>query len=93
MGYELEDCFEMNKKYPDTFEIPSHYYLRNLKAGQHVKLIFIEEGKSPERMWVQLTFIHYPYFQGRLDNEPFELETIKAHDEVKFTANNIASIL
>ncbi|MDA0024176.1 hypothetical protein [Brachyspira hyodysenteriae] len=48
--YYLENAFELNKEYPDTFEIPSKKEINSLKVNDLVKLIFVEENDNPETM-------------------------------------------
>lgn len=91
--YTLIDGEEMNKQHSDTFEIPHKLRILNLKENQYVKLGFQEEGKKTERMWVLITKINDDNFEGTLDNEPFNLETIRHNDTVKFNSKHILSTM
>ena len=72
--YYLENAFELNKEYPDTFKIPSQKEIDSLKVNDLVKLIFVEKNGSPEtipeRMWVKIIEINKDNFVGILDNKP-----------------------
>lgn len=87
--YALLDAKERNKKYPDTFHIPSNDDLSYLRSGDYAKLCFEEEGNAPERMWVKVMSVSGDNFQGMLDNEPIGLETIKYGDIVLFNSRHI----
>lgn len=40
--YYLENAFELNREYPDTFKIPPQKEIDSLKPDDYVKLIFTE---------------------------------------------------
>jgi uncharacterized protein YegJ (DUF2314 family) len=90
--YKLLNAIEQNKKYPETFEIPSKSEIENVKLNTFVKLWFEESGKIPERMWVLVTEIDGDNFRGVLRNQPGNLKTVKYNDELRFKAHNILSI-
>ncbi|WP_157151709.1 DUF2314 domain-containing protein [Brachyspira sp. SAP_772] len=94
--YYLENAFELNKEYPDTFKIPSKKEIDSLKVNDLVKLIFVEENDSsetiPERMWVKIIEINKDNFVGILDNNPYYIESIKYGDEIVFKVENIIDI-
>ncbi|WP_297204001.1 DUF2314 domain-containing protein [uncultured Brachyspira sp.] len=87
--YYLENAFELNKEYPDTFKIPSKKEINSLKTDDYVKLIFTEENAVPERMWVKITNINGDNFRGILDNDPYNLKSVKCGDEIVFKTENI----
>ncbi|MEI0488440.1 DUF2314 domain-containing protein [Brachyspira pulli] len=94
--YYLENAFELNKEYPDTFEIPSQKEIESLKVNDLVKLIFVEENDNPEtmpeRMWVKIIKINKDNFIGILDNYPYYIESVKYGDEIVFKIENIIDI-
>ncbi|MEL6274771.1 MAG: DUF2314 domain-containing protein, partial [Bacteroidota bacterium] len=54
-GWQLEDGEEYNRRYPDTFDIPSAEEKSAIKPGDLVKLMFAfgtAEDHDVERMWV-----------------------------------------
>ncbi len=94
--YTLDSGIELNRLYPDTFEIPSPNEKSKLEVGNIVKLIFCEEEKV-ERMWVVITekttqYSNKVVFQGTLDNSPVGLVTIKSGDVVVFSDEHIIQI-
>lgn len=94
--YYLENAFELNKEYSDTFEIPSKKEIESLKVNDLVKLIFVEENDNPEtmpeRMWVKIIKINKDNFIGILDNNPYYIESVKYGDEIVFKIENIIDI-
>lgn len=94
--YYLENAFELNKEYPDTFKIPSKEEIDSLKVNDLVKLIFVEKNGNPEtvpeRMWVKIIEINKDDFVGILDNKPYYIESIKYGDEIVFKIENIIDI-
>ncbi|OEJ12998.1 hypothetical protein BFL38_00060 [Brachyspira hampsonii] len=90
--YYLENAFELNKEYPDTFKIPSKEETYSLKPDDYVKLIFTEENAVPERMWVKITNINGNNFTGILDNDPYCLKSVKCGDKIVFKTENIIDI-
>ncbi len=94
--YYLENAFELNKEYPNTFEIPSKKEIESLKVNDLVKLIFVEENDNPEtmpeRMWVKIIKINKDNFIGILDNDPYYIESVKYGDEIVFKIENIIDI-
>ena len=95
MKVDLDDCIALNKKYPDTFLIPSKEEIDALCIGDCVKLVFInrEVGNS-ERMWVGIKELPDPdgIFVGSLDNDPVCCTKLKHKDIIKFEAKHIAAI-
>lgn len=87
--YYLENAFELNKEYPDTFKIPPQKEIDSLKDGDYVKLIFAEENTAAERMWVKITEINGDNFIGILDNDPYGLKSVKCGDKIVFKTENI----
>lgn len=95
--FYLENTVEMNKRFPETFFIPSQDDINESEAGDVVKLIFVlkapkKVGCCSEKMWVRILNIHNGIFIGALDNEPCYLKSIKHGDIVAFRAENIACI-
>ena len=88
MSAELADATEIHGKYPDTFWIPSPKTLAALKAGDYVKLIFVNQPHS-ERMWVGIVTRDGDSFTGVLMDEPCELTSIKEGDTVSFQTRHI----
>lgn len=94
MSWYLDNVYELNEESPYTFYVPSQIILDNLTVGDLVKLIFVlreeqEDGLNAERMWVEITQIDGQKFIGKLDNEPYRIQDLKAGDEVTFGIENI----
>lgn len=89
--YTLIDAEERNKKYPETFHIPSREDIVKVEKGIFVKLIF-SEGKNFERMWVRVTHKIGNDFKGVLSSKPSKLISIKDGELVLFKSNNIVEI-
>ncbi len=93
--YVLDSGVELNRQYPSTFIIPSKEEISQLKIGDLVKLVF-REDTAGERMWVKISDISltgdHNSFVGTLDNEPYELETIKYGDTVIFSPEHVIQI-
>lgn len=87
--YKLLDAHEQHRQSPETFEIPPKDEIKALKVGDNVKLCFEEPGKPGERMWVEIAVIEEHVFFGHLRNDPFNLETIKYNDRVRFDERHI----
>lgn len=92
--YRLESGVKMSEENPTTFHIPSKEQKNMLKKQDIVKLVFIEDDTEhhSERMWVTITDRDGDNFVGELNNEPFELKSIKYGDRVEFHADNIINI-
>jgi hypothetical protein len=46
---------EENRLYPETFEIPSLNFRRNVPIGYYVKVALQKEGTLTERFWAKIT--------------------------------------
>lgn len=77
-GYHLLSGLAQHHRTPETFDMPSEVYRRNIKVGTLVKLPFEisvpeddEYGDiSEERMWVIFNKKRGPYYEGTLDSIP-----------------------
>jgi hypothetical protein len=68
--YELEDGEEINRQYPNTFEIPTLGERKSLRPGDYAKIIFKPARGFPERMWVKVVERTDPGYTGTLSNTP-----------------------
>lgn len=96
--WKLDSAKEMNRKHPDTFEIPTDEEINSLAVGDHVKLLFVpNEGikeKFGERMWVKINDIWEDNtFVGNLDNEPITISDLKHGDIIMFKSEHVAGTL
>lgn len=97
MKYELEDCIENSKKWPETFKIDDSSVV---KPGDFVKLVFVPVPAMPdmpggERMWVRVIKVEGDQFEGLLDNDPilFPPDVLHAGSLVKFERRHIANVM
>lgn len=95
MSYSLKNVREYSLTTP-TFEVPSVQEIaQHCQASDaHVKLVFEEEGKMSERMWV-LVISYDPKTEvglGTLDNDPYNLESIKCGDTVEFRGYHVCGL-
>lgn len=93
--WHLENVRQIAREHPDTFYVPSMKIIRSLKKGDIVKLMFINEKQGQfhaERMWVIITQIKGDNFTGELDNDPYEIQNLKAGDEIHFKSRHIMAI-
>ena len=77
---------EMNRQYPETFEIPPDEVKAAQIVGKSVKIAI-----PGERFWVEITKVKYPILEGRVDNDLLTTQ-LKYNDIVRFHADNIISI-
>jgi uncharacterized protein YegJ (DUF2314 family) len=87
------DGVEQNRKYPDTFSIPSEEAKEGVRPGDYVKGAFGgDEVKHTERMWVKVTEVHEGLIRGTLDNDPAFLK-VKRGALVEMEFRHILAIM
>jgi Uncharacterized protein conserved in bacteria (DUF2314) len=96
--WRLESGVKMNRKYPDTFWIPSDEEKRDIKVGDHVRLIFeMSEqwgrGRWGERMWVNVEEINDRRLMGTLRNTPAGIPKLNPGDRIKFTMDDVIDVI
>ena len=95
-GWELEDGEALNREAPDTFHIPPGAERQQLCSGQIVKLVFriaLSDGSvEVERMWVVVVERRENFYIGKLDNNAYSTEEIKAGMEVYFEPRHIIQV-
>jgi hypothetical protein len=91
MDYMLEDAEQMNKEYPDTFEIPTEEERNNLCEGDFAKLVFLSRSGG-ERMWVEVKGrSEQGIYYGDLGNRPL-YSPLDYEDCVEFLPKHVADI-
>lgn len=96
--WHLENVQEIAKEAPYTFYVPSNELINRLQVGHLVKLMFANDTRretdqsNAERMWVEITKIDGEHYVGVLDNIPYEIQHLKAGDEIHFQAYHIMSV-
>ena len=88
----FENAFELNKKYPNTFELFDKKYFKNLSKNDNVKVI-----RNSERFWITIEKINFENntIEGIIANDLIlpENNDIKFQDKVEITFENIIDIL
>ena len=90
--WTLLDAVEMNKKHPDTFEIPTGEERNGLELGDKVYLSFESKKYGSERMWVQVSYIGDEEYEGILQSFPMSFEILKHGDTIPFISQNVLNI-
>ncbi len=95
-NYALMDGEAQNKKFPESFHIPTLNDRQGVGEGDVVKLVFeagdnVGRGVS-ERMWVIITQKEDDFFVGILDNDPYIIADIESGQEVHFESRHIIGI-
>jgi Uncharacterized protein conserved in bacteria (DUF2314) len=83
---------ESNRRYPDSFQIPTDEQKRSIMPGDHVRLMFEMNDGWCERMWVDVTAITRRKIVGRLVNSPVGIPRLYAGDEVTFSSGDVIEI-
>ena len=95
--YTLQDCFEMHRLHPDTFDIPDDRTVAMVARGLFVKLIFMAPGYTAERMWVKVGKYDHKTHKGSgtLSNQPAcgLQELIKFGAKVSFERKHMADVM
>ena len=93
----LDDVEARQREAPDSFFIPSAAKRHALQPGDEVKLIFrfalTAEGIDGERMWVEVVEARDGRYDGRLDNVPENIPSLRRGDLVSFGPEHVAAYL
>lgn len=93
MAWSLLDGEAQNGLYPESFLIPERSRREKLEPGEIVKLCFVPDGdRAPERMWVVVKRTEADGYVGALDNDPYGLDELSAHDLVEFESRHVIDI-
>ncbi|MCL9983019.1 MAG: DUF2185 domain-containing protein [Erythrobacter sp.] len=94
-GITIGDPRPIAAKSPYTFELPFPEELAALGPGDGVKAVFYEvtggRKYDGERMWVLIERIEDGFVVGRLDNEPFDMPSIKHGDPLRIPLSHVIS--
>ena len=95
-GWHLIDADAVNRRHPETFEIPSENERRSLRHGDLAKLCFKCDpavyGIGAERMWVEVTSIKGRNYIGNLVNDPIAVEVLEWGDQIAFSSKHVLDI-
>jgi hypothetical protein len=91
--WRLDSGVEMNRQYPETFEIPTVEEKRALRPGCMVKLMFMLKDGSGERMWVRITeSAGHGHHVGALSNTPAFIPRLEPGTTVRFNDDHVIDI-
>jgi hypothetical protein len=90
--WHLGSGVRRNRKYPDTYWIPSEEERGAVVPGMEVKLTFEMRDGWGERMWVTVVGRKGRKLIGRLDHEPFGIPRLVRGDVIKFKCDHIIDI-
>lgn len=92
-GIKLEDPRPIAASAPNTFFLPFPEELAALGSGDGVKAIFHEAAGgrkyNGERMWVLVERIENGFVVGRLDNEPYDMPSIRLGDPLRIPLTHV----
>ncbi len=91
-SWTLQSGVEMNRMYPESFEIPAQEDKAFLEPGDSVKLMFEASDDWGERMWVRVERRTRRGFVGRMNNTPIGFPRLGYGDGVRFTADDIIDV-
>ncbi len=89
--WKLASGVECNRRWPDSFEIPSDAAKADVIPGDYVKLIF-ETNDWGERMWVEVAEVDGDRYVGRLSNLPAGIPRLYPEDRIRFKSEHIIDI-
>lgn len=76
------------------FAVPAQGEREALRVGDFVKVIFEEEGRTGERMWLLVEAqLENGRYLGSLGNTPIVFTELKMGDMIEFGIENVCSIL
>jgi hypothetical protein len=90
--WHLVSGVQQNRRYPETFPIPSQEQRASVQPGDTVKVFFSMKDGWGERMWVDVTAIKGRHISGTLSNEPVGIPRLWSGDKVKFRPEHIIDI-
>lgn len=97
IDFRLLDGEELNRAYPDTFEIPCRAQRRTLEAGDLVKLLFEivdppYDAPAAERMWVKVAQVVGDRYVGTLANHPVAITSVSLDSLIEFEPHHVIDI-
>jgi len=96
--YVLDNGEELNREFPDSYEMPEKDIRESLEVGSIAKLVFrMEKTKgsdelSVERMWVRVTNTHLNFYEGVLDNDPNGSSCVVCGQTVYFQSCHVIDV-
>lgn len=91
--WRLGDGVQSNRRWPNTFEIPSDEEKDGVRPGDLVKATFrIRSGQWGERMWVEVARVHRGRVTGQLINAPVGIPRLEVGRKVRLKHKHIIEI-
>jgi hypothetical protein len=85
--FNFVDAVQMNKKYPNTFQLPLRKDILKLEAGNYVKICHNEE-----RFWVIVKEIDGDKIKGIVNNDLVCEQPFKCDDTIEFEKRHIYQV-
>lgn len=82
----LLDARAVNKKHPETFEVPSYARLKKVKPGDSVKI-----SRNNERFWITVTGFEKRRIHGVVDNKLIFNDDLPLGTKIYFQKKHILS--
>jgi hypothetical protein len=94
-GVALDDPRPIAAAAPYTYELPHPDRIAALGPGDGVQAVFREVAGGrhydAERMWVSVERIENGFVVGKLDNEPYDMPSLKLGDPVRIPLTHVIS--
>lgn len=90
--WHLTDGEQMNRDYPDTFEIPTEEDKAAIEPGDTVKAVFSLTDWG-EKMWLEVVKVKERHLVCRLTSHPLAIPRLSCGDSVKVKRKEVVDIL
>ncbi len=87
--WHLVSGVDQNRRYPESFFIPSEDERRSVQPGDVVKIYFSMKDGWAERMWVEVRAVKRRHIVGTLNNQPIGIPRLCSGDKVRFRPEHI----
>lgn len=88
-GWEFVDIAFSATEMVYEAPLPSADELHALQAGDLLQVKVIDQEGDVQRLWVEYHQADHPLLQGTLQNDPFDLPTLRAEQPIWFHPNHI----
>lgn len=92
LRWNLRSGVKQNRKYRESFWIPSKEEKTAIVPGVEVKLMFEQSDGWGDRMWVQVEQANHFRLVGRLANHPLDFPRLDYGTRIKFRRKHIIDI-
>lgn len=90
--WHLVSGVDRNRRYPESFFIPSEEERISVRPGDVVKVYFSMRDGWGERMWVEVASVKRRRIIGTLNNEPIGIPRLSSGDKIRFRPEHIIDI-